>query len=78
MTLVWKEAERENRAKIIAAQGEALAAGGLGRAADVMRDDPNGGARTALRCPRLTRSAAGANERGTVVDHPTPAQRGRP
>jgi regulator of protease activity HflC (stomatin/prohibitin superfamily) len=34
------EAEREKRAKIIAAEGEALAAGELGRAADVMRDHP--------------------------------------
>jgi hypothetical protein len=34
------EAEREKRAKIIAAEGEALAAGELGRAADVMMDHP--------------------------------------
>jgi regulator of protease activity HflC (stomatin/prohibitin superfamily) len=34
------EAEREKRAKIIAAQGEALAAGELGRASDVMMAHP--------------------------------------
>src|SRR4030095_2277808 len=34
------EAEREKRAKIIAAQGEALAAGALGRASDVMMAHP--------------------------------------
>src|SRR4051794_18162882 len=34
------EAEREKRAKIIAAQGEALAAGELGQAADVMAAHP--------------------------------------
>ena len=34
------EAEREKRAKIIAAEGEALAAGELGRAADVMMQHP--------------------------------------
>ena len=34
------EAEREKRAKIIAAEGEALAAGELGRAADVMMAHP--------------------------------------
>jgi regulator of protease activity HflC (stomatin/prohibitin superfamily) len=34
------EAEREKRAKIIAAEGEALAAGELGRASDVMRAHP--------------------------------------
>ena len=34
------EAEREKRAKIIAAQGEALAAGELGRASDVMMEHP--------------------------------------
>jgi len=34
------EAEREKRAKIIAAQGEALAAGELGQAADVMMAHP--------------------------------------
>jgi regulator of protease activity HflC (stomatin/prohibitin superfamily) len=34
------EAEREKRAKIIAAEGEALAAGELGRASDVMMDHP--------------------------------------
>jgi regulator of protease activity HflC (stomatin/prohibitin superfamily) len=34
------EAEREKRAKIIAAEGEALAAGELGRAADVMQAHP--------------------------------------
>ncbi len=34
------EAEREKRAKIIAAQGEALAAGELGRASDVMLAHP--------------------------------------
>jgi regulator of protease activity HflC (stomatin/prohibitin superfamily) len=34
------EAEREKRAKIIAAEGEALAAGELARAADVMMDHP--------------------------------------
>jgi regulator of protease activity HflC (stomatin/prohibitin superfamily) len=34
------EAEREKRAKIIAAEGEALAAGELGRAADIMDDHP--------------------------------------
>jgi regulator of protease activity HflC (stomatin/prohibitin superfamily) len=34
------EAEREKRAKIIAAEGEALAAGELGRASDVMIDHP--------------------------------------
>jgi regulator of protease activity HflC (stomatin/prohibitin superfamily) len=34
------EAEREKRAKIIAAEGEALAAGQLGNAADVMMEHP--------------------------------------
>jgi hypothetical protein len=34
------EAEREKRAKIIAAEGEALAAGELARASDVMLDHP--------------------------------------
>jgi hypothetical protein len=34
------EAEREKRAKIIAAEGEALAAGELGRAPDVMMAHP--------------------------------------
>jgi regulator of protease activity HflC (stomatin/prohibitin superfamily) len=34
------EAEREKRAKIIAAEGEALAAGELGRASDVMEAHP--------------------------------------
>jgi regulator of protease activity HflC (stomatin/prohibitin superfamily) len=34
------EAEREKRAKIIAAEGEALAAGELARASDVMMDHP--------------------------------------
>ena len=34
------EAEREKRAKIIAAEGEALAAGELGRASDVMQAHP--------------------------------------
>jgi regulator of protease activity HflC (stomatin/prohibitin superfamily) len=34
------EAEREKRAKIIAAEGEALAAAGLGRASDTMMDHP--------------------------------------
>ncbi len=34
------EAEREKRAKIIAAQGEALAAGDVGQAFDVMMDQP--------------------------------------
>jgi regulator of protease activity HflC (stomatin/prohibitin superfamily) len=34
------EAEREKRAKIIAAEGEAQAAGELGRASDVMMDHP--------------------------------------
>jgi regulator of protease activity HflC (stomatin/prohibitin superfamily) len=34
------EAEREKRAKIIAAEGEALAAGELGRASDIMMDHP--------------------------------------
>ncbi|MEA2482670.1 MAG: hypothetical protein QOC55_617 [Thermoleophilaceae bacterium] len=34
------EAEREKRAKIIAAEGEALAAGELGRAADIMMEHP--------------------------------------
>ena len=34
------EAEREKRAKIIAAEGEALAAGELGRASDVMMAHP--------------------------------------
>ena len=34
------EAEREKRAKIIAAEGEAMAAGELGRAADVMQAHP--------------------------------------
>jgi len=34
------EAEREKRAKIIAAQGEALAAGELARASDVMMEHP--------------------------------------
>ena len=34
------EAEREKRAKIIAAEGEALAAGELGRASDVMMNHP--------------------------------------
>jgi regulator of protease activity HflC (stomatin/prohibitin superfamily) len=34
------EAEREKRAKIIAAQGEALAAGELGRASDTMMEHP--------------------------------------
>jgi hypothetical protein len=34
------EAEREKRAKIIAAEGESLAAGELGRASDIMMDHP--------------------------------------
>ena len=34
------EAEREKRTKIIAAEGEALAARGLGRASDVMMAHP--------------------------------------
>jgi len=34
------EAEREKRAKIIAAEGEALAAGELARASDVMMEHP--------------------------------------
>src|SRR6266550_3653344 len=34
------EAEREKRAKIIAAEGEALAAGELGRASDIMMEHP--------------------------------------
>ena len=34
------EAEREKRAKIIAAEGEALAAGELGRASDIMTEHP--------------------------------------
>src|SRR5258706_8348573 len=42
------EAEREKRAKIIAAQGEALAAGELGNAADIMMAHP-----LALHLPNL-------------------------
>jgi len=38
------EAEREKRAKIIAAEGEALAAGELGHASDVMMEHPAGAA----------------------------------
>ena len=34
------EAEREKRAKIIAAEGESLAAGELARASDIMMDHP--------------------------------------
>jgi regulator of protease activity HflC (stomatin/prohibitin superfamily) len=61
------EAEREKRAKIIAAQGEALAAGELGRASDVMMAHP-----LALQLRNLQTLAEIAVDRNSTVVFPAP------
>jgi regulator of protease activity HflC (stomatin/prohibitin superfamily) len=61
------EAEREKRAKIIAAEGEALAAGELGRAADVMMAHP-----LALQLRNLQTIAEVAVDKNSTVVFPAP------
>ena len=61
------EAEREKRAKIIAAQGEALAAGELGAASDVMLAHP-----LALQLRNLQTLAEIAVDRNSTVVFPAP------
>jgi regulator of protease activity HflC (stomatin/prohibitin superfamily) len=61
------EAEREKRAKIIAAQGEALAAGELGNAADIMMAHP-----LALQLRNLQTLVEIGVEKNTTVVFPAP------
>jgi regulator of protease activity HflC (stomatin/prohibitin superfamily) len=61
------EAEREKRAKIIAAQGEALAAGELGQAADVMAAHP-----LALQLRNLQNLVEVAVDKNSTVVFPAP------
>ncbi|MEA2248716.1 MAG: hypothetical protein QOH46_3245 [Solirubrobacteraceae bacterium] len=61
------EAEREKRAKIIAAEGEALAAGELARASDVMMEHP-----LALQLRNLQTLAEIAVDRNSTVVFPAP------
>jgi regulator of protease activity HflC (stomatin/prohibitin superfamily) len=61
------EAEREKRAKIIAAEGEALAAGELGRASDVMMAHP-----LALQLRNLQTLAEVAVDKNSTVVFPAP------
>ena len=61
------EAEREKRAKIIAAEGEALAAGELARAADVMAAHP-----LALQLRNLQTLVEVAVDKNSTVVFPAP------
>ncbi len=61
------EAEREKRAKIIAAEGEALAAGELARASDVMMDHP-----LALQLRNLQSLVEIGVDKNTTVVFPAP------
>jgi SPFH domain / Band 7 family len=61
------EAEREKRAKIIAAQGEALAAGELGRASDVMMAHP-----LALQLRNLQTMAEIGVDKNSTIMFPAP------
>jgi hypothetical protein len=61
------EAEREKRAKIIAAQGEALAAGELATASDVMMAHP-----LALQLRNLQTLAEVAVEKNSTIVFPSP------
>ena len=61
------EAEREKRAKIIAAEGEALAAGELGRASDVMMAHP-----LALQLRNLQTLVEVAVDKNSTVVFPAP------
>jgi regulator of protease activity HflC (stomatin/prohibitin superfamily) len=61
------EAEREKRAKIIAAEGEALAAGELARASDVMMDHP-----LALQLRNLQTLVEIAVDKNSTVVFPAP------
>jgi hypothetical protein len=61
------EAEREKRAKIIAAQGEALAAGELARASDVMMEHP-----LALQLRNLQTLVEIAVDKNSTVVFPAP------
>src|ERR1700733_3507006 len=61
------EAEREKRAKIIAAQGEALAAGELGQAADVMAAHP-----LALQLRNLQTLVEVAVDKNSTIVFPAP------
>jgi regulator of protease activity HflC (stomatin/prohibitin superfamily) len=61
------EAEREKRAKIIAAEGEALAAGELARASDVMMEHP-----LALQLRNLQTLVEIAVDRNSTVVFPSP------
>jgi regulator of protease activity HflC (stomatin/prohibitin superfamily) len=61
------EAEREKRAKIIAAEGEALAAGELARAADVMMDHP-----LALQLRNLQTMVEIGAEKNSTIMFPAP------
>src|SRR6185312_10847492 len=61
------EAEREKRAKIIAAQGEALAAGELAKAADVMMAHP-----LALQLRNLQTLVEVAVDKNSTVVFPAP------
>ena len=61
------EAEREKRAKIIAAEGEALAAGELGKAADVMMAHP-----LALQLRNLQSLVEIAVDKNSTVVFPAP------
>jgi regulator of protease activity HflC (stomatin/prohibitin superfamily) len=61
------EAEREKRAKIIAAQGEALAAGELAHASDVMMAHP-----LALQLRNLQSLVEIGVDKNTTVDFPAP------
>jgi regulator of protease activity HflC (stomatin/prohibitin superfamily) len=61
------EAEREKRAKIIAAQGEALAAGELGNAADIMMKHP-----LALQLRNLQSLVEIGVDKNTTVVFPAP------
>src|SRR6478752_687003 len=61
------EAEREKRAKIIAAEGEALAAGELGRASDVMMAHP-----LALQLRNLQTMVEIGVDKNTTVVFPAP------
>ncbi len=61
------EAEREKRAKIIAAEGEALAAGELGRASDVMMAHP-----LALQLRNLQTLVEISVEKNSTIIFPSP------
>jgi hypothetical protein len=61
------EAEREKRAKIIAAEGEALAAGELARASDVMMEHP-----LALQLRNLQTLVEIAVDKNSTVVFPAP------